>query len=70
MYIIETFICGNNFLYILPINERSIETLKTFANIENTRMNIYIKVMRNSSKACATVGVDSLRWLSCLLHMK
>ena len=70
MYILETFVCGNNFLYTLPINERSIEILKTFADIENTRLNIYIKELRNTPNACAAVGMDLQRWLSCLLRME
>lgn len=68
--ITETFVCGNNFLCILPIKERSIETLKTFAGIENTRLNIYIKGWRKTSHACAAVRMDLLGWLSCLLRMK
>lgn len=72
IYNIDTFVCGNNFLNtrILPINERSIETMKTFADIENTRQTIYIKGLRNTANVCAAVGMDLLRWLSCLLRMK
>jgi hypothetical protein len=79
MCIIETFECGNNFLYTgtLPINERSIETLKTFADIENMKLNIYIKGLQNTANVCAAVRMGLLRrlscllrWLSCLLRMK
>ena len=70
MYIIETLVSGNNFLYILPINERSIETLKTLADIENTRLNIYIKGLRNAPNVRAAVGMCLLRCLSCLLRVK
>jgi len=51
-------------IYILPINERSIEIVKTFADIDNPKLNIYIKGLRSTSNVRATVGMDLLRSLS------